>query len=59
MNTKMTDEQQRIMRQLHNEGYAVVVWTADELKGADPEHVQDRLIELGWDVIDTLQGDNE
>ena len=35
-------------------GYAVVCFTPEELRGANPEHVCDRLVELGWDVIDTL-----
>jgi len=35
-------------------GYVVVCFTPEELRGADPGHVQDRLVELGWDVIDTL-----
>ena len=35
-------------------GYAVICFTPEELRGADPDHVQDRLVELGWDVIDTL-----
>jgi hypothetical protein len=35
-------------------GYAVVCFTPEELRGADPDHVQDRLVELGWDVIDAL-----
>jgi hypothetical protein len=38
-------------------GYAVVIFTPEELRGANPEHVQDRLVELGWDVIDTLATD--
>lgn len=32
----------------------VVVFTAEELRGANPAKVKDRLVELGWDVIDTL-----
>jgi hypothetical protein len=35
-------------------GYAVVCFTPEELRGANPDHVQERLIELGWDVVDTL-----
>ena len=35
-------------------GYAVVCFTPEELRGANPDHVQDRLVELGWEVIDTL-----
>ena len=38
-------------------GYAVVCFTPDELRGANPDHVEDRLVELGWDVIDTLATD--
>jgi hypothetical protein len=38
-------------------GYAVVCFTPEELRGADPDHVQDRLVELGWDVINTLATD--
>ena len=41
-------------RELEAMGCAVVVFTPEELRGADPGHVQDRLVELGWDVIDTL-----
>ena len=41
-------------RALEAMGCCVVVFTPEELRGADPGHVQDRLVELGWDVIDTL-----
>lgn len=41
-------------RQLEAMGCAVVIFTEEELRGARPDLVQDRLIELGWDVIDVL-----
>lgn len=41
-------------RILENMGCTVVVFTPEELRGANPYHVQDRLIELGWDVIGDL-----
>lgn len=41
-------------RELEAMGCAVVVFTEEELRGARPDLVQDRLIELGWDVIDVL-----
>jgi 4-hydroxy-3-methylbut-2-en-1-yl diphosphate synthase IspG/GcpE len=41
-------------RALEEMGCCVVVFTAEELRGANPSHVEDRLIELGWDVIDAL-----
>ena len=42
------------LRQLRKMGYAVVAFTPEELRGADSDHVEDRLTELGWDVIDNL-----
>lgn len=44
----------QLCRELEAMGCAVVVFTEEELRGARPDLVQDRLIELGWDVIDTL-----
>lgn len=41
-------------RELSDMGCAVVVFTPEELRGASPKHVEDRLIETGWDVIDVL-----
>jgi len=35
-------------------GYCVVCFTPNELQGANPDHVEERLIELGWDVINDL-----
>lgn len=41
-------------RELEAMGCAVVVFTEEELRGARPDLVQDRLTELGWEVIDVL-----
>ena len=46
-------------RILENMGCTVVVFTPEELRGANPYHVQDRLIELGWEVIGDIAEDNE
>ena len=43
-----------LTKQLEEMGCAVVIFTEEELRGARPDLVQDRLIELGWDVIDVL-----
>lgn len=40
---------------LRDQGYAVVVFTSEELDGANPRKVSERLVELGWDVIDNLK----
>jgi hypothetical protein len=43
---------------MRHAGYAVVCFTPGELRGANPDHVEDRLVELGWDVIDTLASES-
>jgi len=48
-----------LSRQLEELGCAVVIFTEEELRGVRADYVQDRLIELGWDVIDTLAHDIE
>jgi hypothetical protein len=39
---------------MRHAGYAVICFTPEELRGSNPDHVEDRLVELGWEVIDTL-----
>jgi hypothetical protein len=41
-------------RALEAMGCAVVVFTPEELRGAKPSKVEERLVELGWEVIDDL-----
>lgn len=48
-----------LSRELESMGCAVVIFTEEELRGARPDLVQDRLVELGWDVIDVLAKDKE
>lgn len=55
----MTKQELDTLRSLRNRGYAVIVWTPDELQEADAQRVEDRSIELGWDIIATLQTDWE
>jgi hypothetical protein len=51
----MKPEFMNAIAQLRQEGYAVIVWTPDELGTASARRVEDRSVELGWDVIDALQ----
>lgn len=46
-------------RALLNMGYAVAAFTPEELRGADPDKVMDRMIELGNDVIDDMAWEKE
>lgn len=44
----------KLARELSDMGCAVVVFTPEELRGVNPKHVEDRLVEMGWDAIDVL-----
>ena len=52
----MTPAQAETIRQLRSEGYAVIVWTPEELGDVAKKHVEDRSIELGWQIIEDLKG---
>lgn len=39
------------INELRESGYAVVIFTPSELNGANPEKVEDSLIETAWDII--------
>ena len=54
VNPNSTKQAIEYLRQLRKMGYAVVAFTPEELRGADSDHVEDRLVELGWDVINAL-----
>jgi hypothetical protein len=50
--SSLTDKELDTLRLLRQRGFAVVVFNPTELREADPDGVQDRLVELGWDVIE-------
>lgn len=54
VNPNNTKQAVEYLRQLRKMGYAVVAFTPEELRGSNPDHVEDRLVELGWDVINNL-----
>lgn len=39
------------LRNMRERGFCVVVFTPEELEGVDPDYVEDKLLEFGWDVI--------
>lgn len=53
-----TAEETAALRLLDDRGFAVCVFTPEELRGADTDRVAERLIEFGWDVIDDLSPDD-
>jgi hypothetical protein len=52
----MTREQADALMTLRDEGHAVAVFTPDELNGADPDVVEDLMVERGWMAVDSLGG---
>jgi hypothetical protein len=50
----MTSKEAASIMRLRNQGYAVIVWTPEELGNAEARRVEDRSIELGWEVIECL-----
>lgn len=51
----LNQEERDVINALRNKGYAIIVWTPEELGSANPRRVEDRSIELGHGVIDDLQ----
>lgn len=51
----MTPEERVVIAELRSRGFAVIVWTPEELAGASRKHVEDRSVELGWQVIADLK----
>lgn len=55
----MTKQQIKVIQELKSQGYAVVLFNPEELEGAEADRVEDRLIELGWDIIYDLRPETE
>ena len=48
------------LRGLTDQGYAVIVWTPEELGNTSAEWVEERSIEYGWDyLIPQIEEDEE
>jgi len=51
----------KIMNELHDAGYAVAIWTPEELAKAPPDvsanDIECRMIESGWDLIGNYEPD--
>ena len=53
----MNREQISAIASLRSDGYAVIVWTPEELDEVSARLVEDRSIELGHQIIDDLTED--
>lgn len=50
----MDGDQRQTIEDLRDKGYAICIFTPYELRGASTKHVEDRLVEEGWTIIDCL-----
>lgn len=48
----MTPQEMEALRSLRSKGWAVVAFNPDELRGANPNDVEEGLVNAGYDVID-------
>jgi hypothetical protein len=55
----LTKEETKMIQNLRARGFAVIVWTPEELEGVCPKHVQEESLELGWDIIEEHKEENE
>ena len=54
-----TDEIMAAIALLRGAGFAVCAFDPEELSGVDPDAVESRMCEIGWDVIDSRKADEE
>ena len=47
------------IKELRDAGYAVIVWTPEELGSCPADFVEDGSIEHGWAIIEQLQDEEE
>ena len=47
----LTPEVMRALDFLRDEGFAVAAFTPTELRGADPDRIEDAMVQMGWDAI--------
>ena len=55
----MSPKQKEVIKELRDAGYAVAVWSPDELDPADPVDVQDEVITAGNNIIQRLKDEAE
>jgi hypothetical protein len=54
-NIQLTSNEIEQIRAIREKGFAVVIITPSELDGVEQDDIEDRLIELSWQVMDDLR----
>ena len=52
MQSELTVEVVTALEFLRDQGFAVAAFTPSELRGADPDRIEDAMVQMGWDAID-------
>jgi len=53
MAEKLTAKEAKVIRGITDRGFAVIIWTPDELGSVDPERMEELSIDYGWSVINS------
>ena len=48
----LTEEVQQALQLVRDRGFAVAAFTPTELRGANPDDIEDAMVTMGWDAID-------
>ena len=55
---KYTDEMLDALQLLRDAGFAVCAFDPEELEGADPSRIEERMCATGWDAIEMWKDAN-
>jgi len=55
----MTPEEQAVIDGLKARGFAVIVWTPEEIGPADAGHLEEVSVERGWNFIRSFFDEND
>ena len=51
---EMSKEDWAVIRKFREAGYALTIFSPEELRGASTRDFENRMVELGWEVVDSL-----
>ena len=49
---ELTVQVRQALDLLRDQGFAVCAFTHSELRGADPDHIEEAMTQMGWDAIE-------
>lgn len=51
---EMSKEDWAVIKKFREAGYALTIFSPQELRGASTRDFENRMVELGWEVVDSL-----